>query len=179
MFTNFCADCCRASQPRVTIVRKNYIFEPATRGDRSVFHMTVSALPAVTPCPGFAVSVTFPDVEPDVLAREEATEARRVGRRNGDNWHTYLCRVLPALERESASDLAEALLVSGHTRPSARRHVLTMRRRSVASGDARRVRFWAEALSALECHGALWSTTAPDQPRPRCCRGNPPGLAAY
>ena len=52
-------------------------------------------------CFGFPVAVMFTDVEPQVLAEEEAAELTRGGQRSAETWQAYFRRVLAAVERGS------------------------------------------------------------------------------
>lgn len=101
------------------------------------------------PDPGFPATLVFQDVDPDVLAREEATEAGRAARAGNGGWSAYLRRVLPALERNAAEDMAQALLANGTGAQACREHAQRMRRQSLAAGEAARARFWADVGEAL------------------------------
>jgi hypothetical protein len=101
------------------------------------------------PCRGFPVAVLFPDVEPEVLAREAANEARRASRTGAGAWHAYLRRVLPAMERSAAGDMAQALLTTGSGPHAARAHARRVRRRVIAAGAAHRARFWADVATEV------------------------------
>lgn len=102
-----------------------------------------------TPCRGFGVAVLFPDVEPDVLANEDAFEGRRCSATGVGAWQNFMRRVLPAMERSAPADLAEGLLAAGQSAGQARAHAAAMRRRAIAGGDVVRARFWAEVTAAL------------------------------
>jgi hypothetical protein len=102
------------------------------------------------PCPAFPASILFPDVEPDVLAREEESEERRAARFGAGHWATYLNRVLPALDQDAADDMARALLAAGTGVVACRSHAEQMRRRAIASGSVRRARFWAEVAREID-----------------------------
>jgi hypothetical protein len=113
-----------------------------------------SALPPVSPaqtipCPRFPVALSFPDVEADVLAHEAASELRRAGRPDADAWRAYLGRVLPALERNSAREVAQALLAAGTGEPASRSHAERMRRQAIAAGSVHRARFWADVAEEI------------------------------
>ena len=99
------------------------------------------------PCPGFPAAVMFPDVEPEVLAREAASEAVRAGRPGA--WNVYLHRVLPALESSAPGEMAQALLVAGPGLEASRAHAERMRRQAIAAGAVRRARFWADVAEAI------------------------------
>jgi hypothetical protein len=101
------------------------------------------------PCPAFPMSVVFPDVEPDELEREAEGEARRAKRFGGGDWHAYLHRVLPALEQDSADDMAKALLAAGTGVVASHSHAEAMRRRAIAAGSIRRARFWADVAREI------------------------------
>lgn len=101
------------------------------------------------PCFGFPISILFTDVEPHVLADEDASELPPGEAAAQGSWQAYLRRVLPALERGSASAMAEGLLAAGTQQNAALAHCATMRRRALAAGDARRVRFWDEVSAAI------------------------------
>ena len=102
-----------------------------------------------TPCLGFPVPVMFTDVDPDVLADEEATEQHRYVVRENGAWQTYMRRVLPAMERGSSAEMAQALLDAGTDDAAAIIHSKSMRRRALATGDVRRARFWADVTDAI------------------------------
>jgi hypothetical protein len=102
-----------------------------------------------SPCPGFPVAINFTDVEPEVLADEEARERHRQGLPPAPAWHAYLRRVLPALERGSAVEMAQALLAAGTAEDAAITHSETMRRRALAAGEVRRARFWDDVTSSI------------------------------
>jgi hypothetical protein len=101
------------------------------------------------PCPGFPVAVSFQDVDPEILAREDAHEAGRTARPGAGAWDTYLRRVLPALERNAAEDMAQALLSFGTSPQDSHDHADRMRRRALADGSASRARFWADVGTAI------------------------------
>jgi hypothetical protein len=82
------------------------------------------------------VPINFTDVDPEVLADEEASERHRPG-------------LPPALERGSVSEMAQALLVAGSGAQAATSHSETMRRRALAAGDVRRARFWDDVTAAV------------------------------
>ena len=102
-----------------------------------------------SPCPGFPVEINFTDVEPHVLADEEASERHRQGLPPAPAWQAFLRRVLPAQERGSAGDMARALLVGGTDENAVASHSETMRRRAIAAGDVRRARFWDDVTAAV------------------------------
>lgn len=102
-----------------------------------------------SPCTGFPMAVLYPDVEPEVLAREAANEASRVSRQTGTPWHSYLRRVLPALEHSEPVEMAQALLAAGTGPDATRTHALRMRRQAVAAGDVHRARFWADVAGEV------------------------------
>jgi len=104
----------------------------------------------LTPCPAFPASVLFPDVEPELLALEEASEASRLAPLGPTHWQTYLCRVMPALEQDAADDMARALLAAGTGVVASRSHAESMRRRAIASGSVRRARFWADVAREID-----------------------------
>ncbi len=104
----------------------------------------------IVPCPAFPMSVVFPDVDPDVLAREAESEARRTPPPGAAHWEGYLRRVLPALEQGEAGDMAQALLATGTGVIAARSHAETMRRRAIAHGSVRRARFWANVVAEID-----------------------------
>ena len=99
------------------------------------------------PCLGYPVAVSFPDVEPEVLAREAAHEAGRAAR-PGEG-QSFLHRVLPALERNVPADMAYALLAAGTGAHASRAHAERMRRQAIAAGAVGRARFWADVSEAL------------------------------
>ncbi len=101
------------------------------------------------PCPCFPVAVLFPDVEPDVLAREAAHEASRARRPGAGPWHAYLHRALPALERHVSSEMAQALLDAGTGESASRAHAEQMRRQAIAAGAMHRARFWADVIEEI------------------------------
>jgi hypothetical protein len=109
-----------------------------------------SSSSCLTPCPAFPASIAYQDVEPDVLAREEESEARRAARFGAGHWQTYLHRVLPALEQDAADDMARALLAAGTGIVASRSHAESMRRRAIASGSVRRARFWADVAREID-----------------------------
>jgi hypothetical protein len=96
------------------------------------------------PCSGYSVAVSFPDVEPEVLAREAAHEAGWAARPGAGAWQSYLGRVLPALERSVPGDMAHALLAAGTGAHASRAHAERMRRQALAAGAVGRARFWAD-----------------------------------
>jgi hypothetical protein len=104
----------------------------------------------IVPCPAFPMSVVFPDVDPEILAREAETEARRAVPPGAGQWEGYLNRVLPALEHSEAGDMAQALLAAGTGAIAARSHAETMRRRAIAYGSVRRARFWANVTAEID-----------------------------
>lgn len=104
----------------------------------------------IVPCPAFPMSVVFPDVDPEILAREAETEAHRVAPPGAVHWDGYLRRVLPALERNQAGDMAQALLAGGTGTIAARSHAEAMRRRAIAHGSVRRARFWADVTAEID-----------------------------
>ena len=99
------------------------------------------------PCLGYPVAVSFPDVEPEVLAREAAHEAGRAARPGAGQ--SYLGRVLPALERNGPTDMAYALLAAGTGPQASRAHAERMRRQALAAGAVGRARFWADVSEEL------------------------------
>jgi len=114
-----------------------------------MFHHVIADPPSGDDCIAANAKLLFDDVDPEVLAREAASDSHRFAAHDGGAWQSYLRRVLPALERHSAQDMVDALLAAGHSPRTARTHALTMRRRSVADGDARRIRFWGEVWQHL------------------------------
>ena len=89
--------------------------------------------PVSHPCPAFPVAVRFPDVGPEVLAREAASEASRVVRPDASLWHAYLRRVVPdagirATERHDPADMARAVFAGGTGATGLRTHATRMRR---------------------------------------------------
>jgi len=102
----------------------------------------------IVPCPGFPIALLFPDVEPEVLAREAANEASRAGR-PGAAWHSYLRRAVPALESNAAGEMAQALLAAGTGATASRSHALRMRRQAIAAGAVHRARFWADVAEEV------------------------------
>lgn len=114
-------------------------------------HQSVRTMPMASPCHGFPASIEFQDVAPDELARETLHEHRRTPAAGA--WQDYLSRVLPALERQEAGAMAEALHLAGLNREDARRHAMAMRRRSIAAGDLRRMTFWDEVANTLHQRG--------------------------
>ncbi len=99
------------------------------------------------PCPCFPVAVQFPDVEPDVLAREAAHEANRF--RRPEPWHAYLRRALPALERHVSGEMAQALLAAGTGLHASRLHAERMGRQAIAAGAMHRARFWSDVADEI------------------------------
>ena len=114
-----------------------------------MLHSTHPALPAGAPGAGFPASLLFQDVDPDVLAREAASDVPSAAVPGADAWQAYLRRALPAMEHRSARDMAAAMLDAGHGPLSARGHAASMRRRALAAGDVTRMRFWNDVLAAL------------------------------
>ena len=114
-----------------------------------MFRSFVAAQPATTPCIGYPTSVLYADVDPEVLAHEEANEVSRIATPPTSAWQVYLRRILPALERNAAAEMAEGLIAAGHGVREARSHAATMRRQAVKAGNVSRVRFWGEVLEAL------------------------------
>jgi hypothetical protein len=104
----------------------------------------------IVPCPAFPMSLVFPDVDPEILAREAETEAHRALPSEPGHWASYLHRVLPALEHHEAGDMALALLAAGTGVIAARSHAETMRRRAIAYGSVRRARFWATVTAEID-----------------------------
>lgn len=115
-----------------------------------MFHSAATIRAASTHCRGYNVAVMFPDVEPQELAKEAAMEGRRIEAPAAGAWQTFICRVLPALERHAAAELAEGLLAAGQRPTQARAHAVAMRRQAVARGDVERARFWTDVVDALE-----------------------------
>jgi hypothetical protein len=95
------------------------------------------------------VAIRFPDVEPEVLAREAASDPGRVGRPTAGDWQAYLRRVLPVAERDTAGDMARAMLTTGGSRLASRAHAEWMRRQALAAGLAHRVRFWTDVANEI------------------------------
>jgi hypothetical protein len=102
------------------------------------------------PCRGYDFAVRFPDVDADVLAQESASEQEQGSAPAAFPWSSYLQRVLPALERNLPAEMAQAMLLNGHSPEDVRCHVVAMRRRSVVAGDVRRMRFWDDVLHVIE-----------------------------
>ena len=114
--------------------------------EEAVFMVQTSSIP----CTGYNVAVLFPDVEPEVLAVEAASEARLVGGLPAaDAWQTYLRRVLPSPEGRSSREMAKSLLRAGAGQFAALAHANLMRRNAIAGGDVRRARFWADVASCI------------------------------
>ncbi len=107
------------------------------------------AAPATPPCSGFPVALMFPDVEPEVLAHEAMREANRPRRPGAGDWHAYLHRALPALERHVAAEMARALLGAGTGVAGSRAHADRMRRQAIAAGAVHRARFWADVAEEI------------------------------
>ena len=103
--------------------------------------------PPTAPCTGYPVAVLFPDVEPEVLAREVAHEASRAERPGAES--SYPRRALLALERRAAGEMAQTLLAAGTGIPASRAHAERMRRHAIAAGAIHRARFWADVTEAL------------------------------
>jgi hypothetical protein len=95
------------------------------------------------------MAINFVDVEPHVLADEEARDDGQFGAPLAPSWQAYLRRVLPALERGSANEMAQALLATDTAGDAAVTHSETMRRRALATGDVRRARFWDDVMAAI------------------------------
>jgi hypothetical protein len=58
----------------------------------------MSGLTVSPPCPGFPVAILFTDVEPHVLADEDATEQHGCVTGWSGPWNAYLNRVMPPME---------------------------------------------------------------------------------
>jgi hypothetical protein len=94
------------------------------------------------------IRVRYPDVDPEVLAREEAAEREAGWTRGQIAWAGGVGAIrLPS--RGTAPEMALVLLAAGDGREGARSRADAMRRRAVGEGDIRRVRFWAEVMTNL------------------------------
>jgi hypothetical protein len=57
--------------------------------------------------------------------------------------------VLPALERNAAGEMAQALLAAGTGVNASRTHAQQMRRQAIAAGSVHRARFWADVAEEI------------------------------
>jgi hypothetical protein len=96
------------------------------------------------------IRVRYPDVDPEVLAREEAAEREAGLAMGGVAWiGSGMGGGIRLPSDGTPPEMALVLLAAGEGRDGARQRADAMRRRAVGEGDIRRVRFWAEVMTSL------------------------------